>query len=444
MVDAVKTQGLIDAKQILTQLQQGIGSGGDSFNASEFFKIGNMLNGSVSDVEALTNGNGTPEQQANAIKSMLDRVMSLIEKFTTGEADSAKSETGKQIKNSNKTNQEALKAGQVLDAQFLGIQGGIEQQQGIIDNSKKILDDKQQEIEKKQEEVQKLMKDLQQLQQDLAATTDPEKQKELLISIQGLSGQIATSITSIANIKQEVETASQNVETSFATIASLNDQAVQVQENGESKIKGLYQAAAVEAKDNTETQVKKLTNDVTAQVAGSAASAASSNIFTGASIAPKLYKTEFDQQMASTIRQVGSSLIGSTLTSLVGAIGNNAQLLGRYNETIGNALSNYSSSIGSWNGALEPLITSIGSFDSIDPQIKELNTAVETDFKTVETQLDTKKAQNNNGQTEQNDKKAKNNDFNNMLYKAGGAEWLKPEEQVNNLETPKVKVQFGL
>ena len=77
---------------LLAKLPSGT-EGGSSFNAGEFFKLGNILNGSL-DLEGGSSGSNG-DQTANMIKSTINTVMSLLDKITNQEAKAAREEVKK-------------------------------------------------------------------------------------------------------------------------------------------------------------------------------------------------------------------------------------------------------------------------------------------------------------------------------------------------------------
>ena len=156
-----------------------------------------------------------------------------------------------------------------------------------------------------------------------------------------------------------------------------------VEQDGIGQIQQLGQQAAEVTTEVTQTGVTGGTNKATGIAAEKAANAASSNVFTGTSVAPKLYQLAQDQSAAGNTRI--SSIAGNInrIAQGIGGLNNATQIIGNFQNTIGAAVDNYATAYGSWNTAVEPVITSIGSFTTIAEGVEELNEAVETDLKST-------------------------------------------------------------
>jgi len=427
--------GVVDISPQLTSSLGGltIGSNGN-------FKIGDILAG-INDVQAITSDND--QQRANGIQNAINDVMSLIQKVVTNsETTAATTETAKEQAKSQKTVVEAEKTKSEFETEFSKIKTSIDAESNQLQSLTSDAEAVNKELEEEKEKIESIISDIKSLQAELAATTDPAQQQSLLVSIQGLSGQLQTSTANILTLQASAQSLSKKVQASVDIIEEKNAGAFELQENGEVKLSQLSNEIAQESSDNASTQTKAAGNEATGAAAQQAASAASSNIFTGSSIAPKLYQVATDQRGAASVRTSGAQANLATIQQGIGKLSNATEIMESFSTSIGGALNEYIGYLGDWNETLEPMITSFGSIEDlkISDSVNELNSAVEEDLNTVsaaEGSNETKSATTGLRQpTEQS-----NNSSNQYKWGTDSADWTK-KEQVNKLKTPTVR--FGL
>ena len=131
-------------------------------------------------------------------------------------------------------------------------------------------------------------------------------------------------------------------------------------------------------------QVQGKVNEATSVAAEKAAQATATGTFgIGAGAAAKLYKVSFDQDMAGSTRKTSSAQNLQTVLTGIGKLGENVALLTQFDTAIGGAMEDFNGYVGDWNTALEPVITSIGSFTGEEGVIatnEQLQKAVTTDM----------------------------------------------------------------
>lgn len=431
------------------------------FNVSELNKLyaqinqvsGNSLSGtsfgqgmqSYNDIAWFSNAIGTvgednasPEQKASAIQAMVEKALSIFEKFANKEAQAASKEVLKETKASQElvTRSENLKIN--LEGSLSDIQTDIESQSGIITEAQESLIEVQESIEKKQQEIEDIVKEIEAKQKELANAKTPEEKASILTVIQCYAAEISNiglsieaDATNLQNLQEAVDNTVTEIEASTQNLAN-------TEQNGLQKLAEQANSVGNLGIEVTETGTKGTTNKATAVAAGRAADAASTNVFTGSSIATKLRMTENDQNQASS-KRLGS--IAGNLNKLaqgIGGLSNATQVIATFQNTIGGALDNYIGLIGQWDTALEPVITSIGSFTGIAEGVEELNTSVDTDLKNLASEVGGEDLQDTNSENSDNNNNANNTDS---------------EESENistsvELETPKFDVQklrsFGI
>lgn len=352
-------------------------NGGSSFNAQEFFQLGNLLNGSTSAEYSSTGSNG--DQTASMIKNTINTVMSLLDKLTNQEAKAAQKEVQNNKKAADELKKEQEKAKAELNQNISNIEAQISTEKDTVINSTESLTDVNKQLADKQAELNEIVKQIEEEQKRLSSANTPEEKAAILGNIQGLSAQISELVGGLSDLQEQVASLSQAVETSVTNIETAKGNAVTIQQDGQMQITQLVQEGANLVTQNTSTQVKGVTNTATGKAVETAAEAASSNMFS-AGAAAKLYRTANDQNMAGQTRTSGSLANLQTVLQGIGGLQDNLSLLTNFETAIGGALNEFSGAVGSWNTSVEPVITSIGSFEAVKTGNEELNAAVTSDL----------------------------------------------------------------
>ncbi len=364
---------------LLGQLPSDATGGSSSFNAQDFFKLGNILNGSSSQFSGNSVGNN---QTASIIQNTINTVMSLINKITTQESKAASEEVKKNKKAADNLAKEQEKAKTELSQNIDNIEAQIITEKDTVINSTANLEEVSKQLQEKQEQLNALVKQIEEQQKALQTVKTPEEKAKILGTIQGLSGQIGELIGSLGDLQDQVTTLSQAVENSVTNIETAKGNAVSIQENGEMQITKLVQEGANLVTQNTSTQVKGVTNNVTGASLQVSAEAASSNMFS-AGAAAKLYRAANDQSTAGQTRTTGSLTNLQTVLKGIGGLQDNLTLLSNFKTAIGSSLGEFDSAVGEWNSSVTPVITSIGSFESVISGNEELKTAVTSDLSSL-------------------------------------------------------------
>ena len=279
---------------MLQQQFSGINVGGVS--------IGEYLAG-IQDVENISSSN--TEQKASDIQSLINRVMNIVSKISADKE--AQEEVAANSKNTAKTNSEIEKQKSELSSNIAEISGQIGQETEVIQAAKEEIETANKKLQEEQDRIKKINEDINTKKDELNSETNPEKQKAILLEIQSLSGQLATSATVITEAQDVIKCASQEVADSVAIIEELNAGTFKIQQEGEQNVAKLSQEMAKNAQDNASIKAKSVQNEVVGNALEQSAKAASSNIFSG-SAAPQLYKAAFEQKSAASTRQTGAVL----------------------------------------------------------------------------------------------------------------------------------------
>lgn len=373
-------------KALLNQMQGVFGQ----LSSMGVIKGGTYINtiwGAAGDVEALVTGNDT--QKASAIQSLINKALSLVEKFGNQEASRARKEVQEGKKDAEKLAEEQEKSLADLNQSLEDIGSDIDNQRSIVDTANGTLDVSQQELEEKQELINEIIEQIQKKQQELASTTNPETQKAILSEIQGLSGQIAGIVAEIETIQTDIQAAAESVEQAVIEIETAKGNSIEVQENGTLKVSELAEQGAQEVAKTSQTQAAGVQNGITAKALEAAATASSSNLFTAAE-APKLEASAIDNGNACGIRTDGALGNLRTLMQGIGGLNENINLLNTFKNAIGGALETFNGCVGDYNTKIEPLITSIGSFlgeGGVTASTSTLDAAVAADMQAIDARL---------------------------------------------------------
>lgn len=367
-------------------------------NGGESSTYLNSVFGAAGSVDQIANGND--QQKAQGIQNLISTVMSIIDKLMSNEAQAAKRDVKNNSKRAAEIEEEQKAAEAELKNQITEISNEVKGQSDIVVAASELLNKTSDELQAKQEQINEIIQQIQEKQQELASAKTAEERAALLNEIQGLSNSIVEITSAMADIQATVEDASAKVEAAVTEIETAKGNAVEIQQDGQMKITEIAQDGAAEIQNNVQSNATGVSNEVTGASAQAAAEAASSNYVT-ASTAPKLFKVANDQNAAGSTRIGGAVQNLRTVMQGIGGLSNNTEILAHFETSIGSALNDFSGYVGAWNSALEPVITSIGSFvgeAGVQASNDELQKAVEADLEAVTNSDPDKENENPEGQ----------------------------------------------
>lgn len=365
------------AESMLGQVSGG-SNGSSSFNPEAFFQLGNILNGSKNS----SNGTYNSNNKNQMVNQIVNGVISLLKSLGTSEAKAASAENKKASKKANDLIKEEEKVKEELLNQTAKIAEQMLDNTDIVSSCNSSLAAINKELQDKQEELASYVEQLE-AERKALETCKPEEKESHLNNILTLSGSIAGLTTSVAELQSQVIDLSTDVENSYTTMEELKGNSVEVQETGEAIIQTLAQKGGELVAANANMQIKGVTNSATGQAAQSAAQTASSSII-GSGAAVKLYKVANDQNQAGATRTAGA--VGNLQTVLqgIGGLSEHLSVLAEFKNAIGNIDQGFTGLIGEWNNAIEPTITSIGSWQIVQDKNTELSATVQADLSQVE------------------------------------------------------------
>lgn len=371
-----------ELNNLFTKLEQISGNSSNSSNSSNDAAFLNSIF-TVGNSAAQIGQAKTSEEKANAVNNLVKQALSIFEKIAGNEAKVAKNEVKKQSSKTEKLVQKSENLTVELEGKFNKVAKSIDNQTQIVEKANSLLEKTQKSIEKKQKKIQEIVEKIAEKQEELKSATTEDEKAKILTEIQGFATNIAkigltieADNENIQNLTEAVENTTENIE------AATNEMAV-VEQDGIAQIQQTAQEAGQAGTEIAQTGTKGATNKVTGEAAQKAAEAASTNILSGTSIAPKLYKTANDQNQASQTRL--SSIRGNInrVAQGIGGLNNATEIIASFQNSIGGALGNYSELVGQWDTAVEPVIVSLGSFSELATATEELNENVEADLKTL-------------------------------------------------------------
>lgn len=365
----------------LSQLQgiySNMGTSGSSGSAYI-----NSIFGAAGSVDQIANGND--QQKAAGIQSLVNNIMSILDKLMANEAQSATRETQKNAKTAAEVGKKQQKAEADLDRDVTEVTKEVDEQKEVLTNASNTIATVSEELKAKQEEAAKIEQEILAKQEALANAKTPEEKAALLEELQGLTGEIVSITSSMADIQSKVDSATADAESSMAQIDASQVKVAEIQQAGQDNINEIAQQGVNEIQNNVGSKVKAAENRATAQAAQAAATAASSNFITGTS-APKLQQIAIDQNAAAATRDAGAVTNLQSVMQGVGGLNNNVQKLAAFQTAIGMSYNEYTDATGAWGASLTVVITSIGSFvgeDSLQTSNESLQEAIKTDMQTV-------------------------------------------------------------
>lgn len=336
-----------------------------------------------SDVENFVKGD--ERQKLSSAKNLISKLVNILKTIGGNETANAQNETKATAEKAEQLQEEAKTVGVRMEGEFEEIQADIESETNIIENAQNILEEIQKNIETQKQEIQNTIEEIKEKQAELTAAVannDSKEQAKILAEIQVLSGKINGFVGAIENQQGTVKNLNETVEEAVDEVATATDKMTVTMTDGQAKIGQLTGEAANTAKDIPITATKATTNAGTATGLATAGAAASATVI-GASVGAECEIKAADQGAAATTRLAS---IGSNTARIKGGIGeiqNNAEILTSFNNTIGSALTNFTSAVGSYQVKLPNIVTSIGSIATVKEDNTNLSTLAEEDLQTI-------------------------------------------------------------
>lgn len=391
-------------------------------------KVGNFFNaGDINSIwtagEQIVEGNA--EEKQSGLQSLISKIISIA----VSQANAAKEEVKNNEKSAKELDKSVNQTNKKISKELNKLEKGINKQTKIVTKSTEKLDKYSEKLEKQQKEVERIIEEIQQKQAELAKTTDPEKQKELLNEIKGLSGGLAAVVEAVTKISEDINEVKENADTAKAEIDSIQQEQESVTEEGQQEITQDVQNATQNVQTNVKTETEGIADTQASIQLQEAATSSGIVPVVGSVASAELQQKAIDLGQAGSTRQVGATSCLGQLSTSINNLKNNGDLLTQLNTTIVGALNNFDDLFGAWNGKVDPLIKSVGSIvneDGIGATSTNLDKAVEADMKKI------KEGTSNNKNNDNQD----NDDLNESS-----------DEQVNDLETPDIEVkkpEFGL
>lgn len=349
-----------------------------------FGEVSSFMNSIFSvtgDIETLFNGDES--QKANAIKGLINKSLKMIEKVISKEVDKAKKDVKTQTQKSEDLLNKAKKAGVQLEGEFDEIAASIDTQTDIVTEATAQIKEVEEAIKERQEEAEAIIKEIEDKQKALREADNTKEQAKILAQMHGLTSSLNGIGAIIAEHNKTLQTLIQTVEATAQNIETATNNMAVVQENGEAQIEQLTQDTAGVAQEVIQTGAEGQGNNQAAVVLEESAAAAGSNAVTGSTIAPKLMSAAADQEAAGAIRLGSLKTNINKVATTISAIGNNSEIVTSFKNSIGASLGKYADLVVGWNSTITPILTSVGSFESMSGGANELITAIGSDMQTI-------------------------------------------------------------
>ncbi len=327
---------------------------------------------------ALTTMQGTDDsQKVSTITNMAQKVLSIFSDLSTNDEAKAAKDVTKNDKSIDENGKKIEETYSALNDRLQEILEKCDGNKGLIDNALKTIEELGGDKGKIKEKQEELDKQLEIIEENKAKLNDPncEDKKSALAAILGAVGQINTLVQSVQEYQSQIEEQTQVV----------NNAVQEVQQDAEA-MQGIIAEGVEDAQTLTQNVSEKTMETAVEQANGiqkttlgtaqiSAGTAAEANPFTAATGA---------RLIAS-----GTSKVGGGKDLMIGAI-NGFKELAQNSANINSGLENfvnfaqgigqYSSGIvdlaGAYNSTVEPMITSIGSWEAVSEANQQLETYV--------------------------------------------------------------------
>ncbi len=355
----------VDANTIINAVGQQVG--GQTYGNIAWFS--NALQ---------TLSNGSDEQKAYAVQSMVSKVMNIFTDLSTNNAQKADKTTG--------ANEKAIETNtQNAEETFKGINDTLQALLDRCDADKLTIETALEKIEELGGEKGKIAEAQAQLEAQLEIIdenkkilnnpeTKPEDRTAAISAILAACGTIGSLVTSVQELQAEIETQNEVVATASEDLQEVSDLITETVNEGTQDVQSNLEEAARLTTENIQLQADSIEKSVLGgkQVAaGTAMESGPQAIVTG-SEGVQLIASGTDKIAAGTVLMQGAisgfSQIGQSVNGMAQGLShfvNFANGIGQYNEGAQNL-------VGAYNIQSEAMITATGSWSKIADANTEL------------------------------------------------------------------------
>lgn len=367
--------------------------------------IGNLLNGTASNVMNIVEGND--QQKASAIQDIMSDLMDLFSNLGTG----ASSKARKEVKNNDKKIEDNKKSAEETSKKV------SEKVQGILNDCEanatniaeaiasieKLGGDKG-EIAKVEQQLEEQLEIIEDNKEILSSDADSKEKKDALVNILNASSAIAGLVEQVAGYKEQILTQNAVVEENSNKIAELTTDSANAISEGVNKMQESLVKAGILTQDQATLSIKAAKNTGTG-AAQEATGQAMTNFWATAAQGAKYILSGNDKLNAGTTLMQGATQGLSKLTGSIGEMGQYLTLFTEFGNGVGSFAEGAVQLIGQYDATVNPMIESIGSWDNIAKASEELETYTqgyaqealgETQGSTTQTQGSTSQAQGQN------------------------------------------------
>ncbi|MBR2430943.1 hypothetical protein IKB17_05730 [bacterium] len=385
---------LTDIKSLQSQFNQLSGLGVDILGSNDATKFTGTIWDGMQGIATLVDKNTSSEKKQkvliNLFKEILDKGVEELKDLISGlgknETRNSKKEVDGIAKEAEKLNAESQKLGIDIEGNFRQIANDIEDNTDIVEEAQEQLETVQEEIEAEEKKIKETVVEIQKQQRLLASPELTKEDKlEILNIIQGLTGDLTASTEIIISKQEILSNLGSAVKNATDNIAVAEETLEQKVLEAQAEIQEKANEGAELTGDAVQSATKGFINEKQALLLHGLAGAAATNVVTVATAA-ELEETALDQDGAAVTRIGGANKNTTKISEVVNSLGEDNRIVARYENTVGSALTNFISQVGSWNSALSPMITSIGSATLFAQENEQLISNIDEDIKVVESQ----------------------------------------------------------
>lgn len=338
----------------------------DSKGSSNFSgaKIGNLLNGTASNIQNLVEGNDT--QKATAIKNILSDFMDLFSNIGTGEDSKARKKVKSNDKKIEENKKEAEETSKEISTKVQEILSNCENGATNIQNALEKIQELGGDQGAIAEAQAKLEAQLQIIEENKvilnAKDKDPNERKQALVAILNASKEINNLVTQVNEYNALISEQNKVVEENSQQLAELSQQSAETISNGVAQMKDSLVEAGILTKEEAEVAIDAAKQTAIGTAQQTAGEAMSSNAVTVAE-GVKYTMSGADKLNAGSTLMNGSQ---QGLSKLNGSIGQMGQYLTHFTE-FGNGLGTFlkgaTELIGAYDNTVNSFVDSIGSWN---------------------------------------------------------------------------------
>ena len=360
-------------KDLIELINVDGGSTQDVKKTGKSVNIGNLLNGTTNNVKNIVEGND--QQKASAIQDIMNDLMDLFSNLGTGASSKARKDVLDNDKKIEENKKSAEECSQKVSEKVQNILNDCEANAtSIAEAIVKIqeLGGDKGKIAEVEQQLQEQLEIIEENKEILSSDAEAGEKKDALVNILKASKAISGLVEQVAGFKEQILEQNTLVEKSSENIAQLTVDSADTISNGIGQMQESLVKAGVLTQEQATLSIKAAKNTGTGS-AQEATGQAMTNFWATAAQGAKYILSGNDKLNAGATLMQGATQGLSKLTGSIGDMGQYLTLFSEFGNGLGSFTEGATKLVGQYDETVNPMIESIGSWDTIAEASEELD-----------------------------------------------------------------------